>query len=451
MGKIRVLIIGIFAVALIDSIDAKQLRVPGVPSPQPYGRVNLQPASEKTVTVVRPELKTVDKNVIKQKLDALLFLPVDNRWDDGVNLLFDLADVDREAARVYFRKMREKIASSVVKPLEGAIEKPSDEPTKIATNIPVSPMKKSEGHPSPPSFSGMQKGTPPPPPGPKKLMEKGTPPPPPGPKGAAVKPGVVVKKVGAPIVKGLEPLSVKESYSAARLDRESDAAIEKLFEELLVALALPGTFWDSKAPGNPSLDWQNKMGAVKKALLKRPGEKKDYDKIIADRIVAVRNNKKAEAQARLLEKEKQAEDLKPEQDLTEQELHSMIVALFRQKDPSNLQWQIKIQGAIKKLYNVNPEEALKYEKTYLDITKEKKGFIKSPVTQKVVEQPKALTEEDKLINEIDTLFASGVKGPFLYLPAKRIIEELNPLNHKKAVEYHNKLINITGEKPFLRP
>ena len=81
----------------------------------------------------------------------------------------------------------------------------------------------------------------------------------------------------------------------------------------------------------------------------------------------------------------------------------------------------------------------------------KKGFIKSPVTQKVVEQPKALTEEDKLINEIDTLFASGVKGPFLYLPAKRIIEELNPLNHKKAVEYHNKLINITGEKPFLRP
>ncbi len=60
-----------------------------------------------------------------------------------------------------------------------------------------------------------------------------------------------------------------------------------------------------------------------------------------------------------------------------------IAAQFKKKD-LDFKWVIETRGAIQKLYAINPKEALKSEKTYMEMSANPK-FLKA---QKIEEQPK---------------------------------------------------------------
>ncbi len=290
----------------------------------------------------------VDQKVIKQRLDEQLQVPVETAWDDRINDLFDLAMVNRELARQYFIQMREKMVVTDVKPIEVVLEKNATEkkeeakkiePTKGAeeklteTMLPAGeePMQKAAGRSAPPRKPGAPKVEPTEAPKTEEVStdepmqqaptKKG--PPPGGPKskiGSSPKSTASAKKPEESVVKGPAPLSVTETYSAARLDKALTSELLTLFEDLLKALGTIGKFWDGTVvPQKPVLDWDNKINSVKKALMKRPGIKINYDTVIADRIKEVREIKKQEALTRMSEREKQGpSNVSSGQDVTEE-------------------------------------------------------------------------------------------------------------------------------------
>jgi hypothetical protein len=298
----------------------------------------------------------------------------------------------------------------------------------------------------------MQKGTPPPPPA-GGVKKGATPPPPPGPmaKKGAKKTEKDIAAAIAPKTKTPEPLSIKGTYSAARLAKETDNDLLTLFNDLLEALATTADFWSAKDK-KPQLDWDNKINAVKKALLDpKRTITIDVNKAIQDRINQVRMEKAQAGQAQQAAVEKAKEKEKPKEEVSEPELIEQINKLLKKADTSDMLWLIQFKGIVRSLDTVNHDKALVYENDFIKQFPGQKPFLPK---KKAVAIVKELTEEDKLVAKIDKIIE--LKPMFWNIAVREDIQQLYDMNQQRGLEYEKKVLDpqLTGakkaDKPFLK-
>lgn len=410
MKKIMMLI-----VLAIFCIDAKVMqRMRG-------GQVVSRPVATSVstpVTTTLPVIKT-DQEVIKKRLDQQLSSPVENAWEDRINDLFDLAIVNRESARDYFIKIREKMAEEssvkaeekpVVKPpfaevekggLESkpvevkpevvkaevvSVEKPAEsilpagaEPMKIGTGKPAPPRK--FGAPKvesevPKAETGEALMTIPKKPAPPK---KG--PPPGGPK-KALTPLIKTAEAAAGKKEEAPKKVVEQIFTLAKVKALEDDKLLALFNDLLEKLGTVSTNWNAtivekveketghgfyNAYGAPVLEWMNKISTVKRALVeKKIMTEEEASQKIKDRIAQVRSEKNVKPVASAQPEEKLKEEL------TEEDLVKLIKGLLAEPKTDQIGWAVAIKANIKALDKLNPAAAKEYQDRFIQLMQSKK-------------------------------------------------------------------------------
>jgi hypothetical protein len=408
---------------------------------------------EKTVvSPVSPSASLISgeskNNLIKQLDEKLRSTTIDDAWYEAVdNLIFDLALIDRNVSNEYLKKVHTKIAP--VAQASSAVALPS-EPMKKGTP-PAAPgggMK--QGTPPPPPAGAIKQGTPPPPPG-GAMKKGGTPPPPPGPMVKGNKNAVADKKTVTPVApKGPEPLSVKESYGAAQLKKRTNEEIIALFNNLLEALGSNADFWDA-IKKEATLAWKNKIDTVKKALADPERNiQMNAAQLVEERIKQVRADKVKQG----LEKQAAAENVvkKTEEEVySESDLIKQIEALKKKSNISDFKWLIEFQGTVKKLDKINHDKAVEYENDFIKKYPGQKPFLPK---KKAVEVKKELTEEEKIITNIDKILEEKIG--LWSIKVREPIQELYDIDPTRGLEYQNKYIEevkkTTGkvDKPFLK-
>ncbi len=375
----------------------------------------------------------VDQDAITKRLDEQLRFPVESAWNDRINDLFDLAMVNRELARDYFIKMRSKMESAEVRPLDVEEKKPTEsmlpagvEPMKkgtkpapkpaapkaqvtegpkaevIESTLPAGeePMKKSTGRPAPqrkpavpkaeateapkvetpeiPSGEEMKKGTRPAPSrkpgapsgGPKKALTPA--------KGEAAKP--VASKETAPKV-------VEQIFSVSRLQQLDNDKLMELLNDLLEKLGTVPSNWNGmiverveektqysskirNVYGAPVAKWTNDINTLKKVIIsKNIMPEAEVTQKIADRIAQVRAEKNVKPAVSTQPEEK------PKEELTEEDLVKLIKAQLADPKADQIGWVVSIKGNIKALDKLNHDAAMQYHDQFIKLTKER-PFLK---------------------------------------------------------------------------
>ncbi len=136
MQKIIAFFVGISLCAVVDTIDAKQLKKLATSAPVTRAQT-MQPVVNPIVAqpVIQPIAQPQMVPIVRE-LDAQLKLPIGSGWDERVDdLLFDLAAVDRELARDYSQKIRQKRASVVSRPSGIVVEKPGVVPVETGPGV----------------------------------------------------------------------------------------------------------------------------------------------------------------------------------------------------------------------------------------------------------------------------------------------------------------------------
>lgn len=361
MQKIIVFFVGISLCAVVDTINAKQLKK--LATSAPVTRVQtMQPVVNPIVAqpVIQPIAQPQMVPIVRE-LDAQLKLPIGSGWDERVDdLLLDLAAVDRELARDYSQKIRQKRASVVSRPSGIVVEKPGVVP--VETGPEVSPLQPGEepmkkGGRSAPPKKGAPSG------GPAKQLGV--------PKAAPTQPA---EKVVAP---------KKQVFSGPQLKKLDDAKLRDLFKDLLENLSLL-TNWDDRVIekveektkygskiynvyGAPVPKWSNDINTLKTVLVSKAiMPEQEVAKKIADRISEVRAEKTAKPPV------VSAQEEKPKEELSEQDLIKMIKYLLAEPKKGEIGWVVSTKGNIKALDKLNHAEALKYHDKFVEITGERR-------------------------------------------------------------------------------
>lgn len=449
---------------------AQKSELPSVPEMPPVAKVSSPSvAPEKTIEAALPVMPSASKDQIIIELDKKLRSTIiDDAWYKAVdNLIFDLALIDRDISSEYLKKVLDKMTSSVaaaappVSPPAVDVKKenpPAAPSSEINKGMPPAvPGGMKVGNPPPPP-AGMKKGTPPAAPGAGPIKKGGTPPPPPGPMTTKGKGAAAINKATEPEKpKGLDPLSERQTYGLAQLmnAKRTDEEIVVLFNKLLDALGTVADFWDA-VKKEPKLDWSNKIGTAKNAVIKRnipiDEAKTDPAKKIADRIVQVRADKakqgleKQVAVAQEEKKETHAESL------SEKELIIEIEKLRKEPKESDFAWVLKFQGFIKRLDQINHEKAVQYESEFLKKYPKQKSFLPKKKAPEAIK--KELTTEEKIMADIDKIL-QGKEGMWA-IKAKNPIQELYDMNPDLGLQYQDKYLAATkaatgkDDKPFLQ-
>lgn len=415
---------------IIGVVDAKRMRIKDVENLLAHP------------TQVATRIISVDQDAIIKRLDEQLSSPVEAAWDDRVDDLFNLATVNPELARSYFKKMSEKMVITDVKPIEVVVEKPAEKPTQkeeqkeeqkiIVPEKNQEPQKVIEEK-EPSKVPVIEKPIEPTLPVGEKPMEKSTRPAPPrkfGPKpevveGAqgetaqvpsdneAMKPftrPAPPKKGGAPSggpkktlipsssakattpgsvegKKEVAPKKVEQIFSGPKLQQLSDDKLVELFNELLDKLRTDPRSWN--AMDVVKMEEKTKYGSKTYNLYGAPIAKWTND-INTLKKVLVSKNIMSEAQVT-------------------QTIAECIAQVRSEK---------KSQQVVSKEQQEKPQEELTGE----DLAK----LIKAQLT-------------DPKPTEIG--WVVSIKGN---------IKALDKINHEEALKYHDQFIKITKEKPFLK-
>lgn len=401
---------------MAQSIDAKVMKrgqnVSSNPVTQPTSIVTPPvPALSPIPAPMPAPVMKVDQDAIKKRLDEQLSSPVETAWNDRINDIFDLAMVNRELARDYFIKMRQKMVEAGVGPVElierpasakatedrpskEAIEKtgksvePSlpagEEPMKKATGKPApsrkldapkvepaegvpsgeEPMKKAEGRPAPSRKPGAPSG------GPAKNIG--------GAKPGAAKPGTTQEA----------PKVAEQIFSVSKLQQLDNDKLLELFNDLLDKLGTVPSNWNGMAVekveektkygskiynvyGVPVPDWTRKIDTLKKVLIsKNVTPEAEVTQKIADRIAQVRVEK---AVAKPIV---QPEQEKAKEELTEDDLVKLIKAQFADPKTDQIGWVVSIKGNIKALDKLNHATAMQYHDQFIKLLPKEKPFLK---------------------------------------------------------------------------
>jgi hypothetical protein len=366
--------------AMAPCVDAKIMRraqdvAPVLPQP-----VVVTPES---VRVNPVPVQHIDQDAIKRRLDEQLRAPVESAWNDRINDLFDLATVNRELARDYFIKIREKMASVGLKPTE-----------EFKLPVGEEPMQKTEGHRAPPrkkevvgepkKEEGIPSGDEP--------MQKGKQPAPSRKPGAPS--GGPAKKIGGDVKVPVKPGVVKkeetakpglitgnESFGKAQLMKMENDQLMALFNEYLEKLP---KYWISTAtekieePGKmiqvvrglPNDRWKNNMNTIKGVIItKNLMPEAEIAKKIVDRTVQVRIEQTAKPAVTTQQEEK------PKEELTEEDLVKLIKMQLAEPKTDQIGWVVSTKGNIKALDKLNHAAAMQYHDQFINLTKEK-AFLK---------------------------------------------------------------------------
>ena len=433
------------------------------------GPAAVSKAVEKPVVTppLQPERKVpvvdVSKDTILKQLDTLLLqASIDDVWYDAVdNLIFDLYFIDRGMAKDYLKRIHIKNTQIAAAKIPSVTPVPSPTVDVRRGTSPTPPPPPVGKKVIPPSPGGIPTPTPPPGqkgmgPTPPPVGKKGTGPTPPPPPGPMVKKdkqeGPLVK---APIIpaapQGPEPLSIRGTYSAARLAKETDADLIELFNDLLAALPTSADFWNAKDK-KPQLDWENKIGAVKKALLDpKRSTNIDADKRIEDRIKEVRTEKAQQGQKQQAAAEQAKEKEERKEEVSEAELVVLIETLLKQPNVSDFKWLVKFTTNVKKLDAINHDMAVEYESNFIKKFPEQKPFL--PKKKEVVAK-KELTEEEQKMEIIDKILN---EKPFMWaIKVREHVQALYDMSPVLGLKYQEKVLAATKEatgkadRPFLK-
>ncbi len=119
--------------------------------------------------------------------------------------------------------------------------------------------------------------------------------------------------------------------------------------------------------GAPVSKWSNNMSILKTVLVDQNiMTEKDAAKTIADRISEVRAEKTAKPPV------VGAQEEKPKEELSEQDLIKMINGLLAEPKKGEIGWVVSTKGNIKALDKLNHAEALKYHDKFVEITGERR-------------------------------------------------------------------------------
>jgi hypothetical protein len=365
---------------------------------------NIQPISVITpIPVIAPApspipspmpapMMKIDQDAIKKRLDEQLRSPIESAWNDRVNDLFDLAMVNRELARDYFIKMREKMLELGVKPVElverssvKPVEEKTEEPMKRATGPgkPAAPkiepteVPKTETTESIPSGEAMTIST-------KKAP----------PRRFGQKPVEVPKtEIGKDVAVGKEmkqetkaktPVKTEQIFSKPKLKELDNDKLLELFKGLLNELGTVLSNWNGmfvekveektkygskiyNVYGAPVSDWTRKIDTLRDVLSdKNIMTKEESKRQKEDRIAQVRAEKAA-AKPVVQPEEKRTEEI------TEADVVRDIKELLaKPADSRDARWETAMQANIRRLKPLNPAEAEKYRDQLNKLMKNKK-------------------------------------------------------------------------------
>jgi len=377
---------------MVQCVDAKVMKraggvatvpsQPAITQPAPIVTPSAPAPSPIQAPILAPMMK-IDQDAIKKRLDEQLRSPVENAWNDRINDVFDLAMVNRELARDYFIKMREKMVEAGVKPVE-LIERPSfakasegkpieekiEEPMKRATGprkpaVPkMEPTEASKTETTEGVAAGeepMKKGAMP---APKKGVPSG------GPK-KNLTPTKGVAKPGT--TKEEAPKVTEQIFSVSKLKELDNDKLIELFNDLLEKLGTVLSNWNGMAVerveektkhssriynvyGVPVPDWTRKIDTLKKVLIsKNIMSEIEVTKKINDRIAQVRAEKTAKPVVSGQPEEKRIEEI------TEADVVRDIKELLaKPADSRDTRWETAMQANIRRLKPLNRVEAEKY-------------------------------------------------------------------------------------------
>jgi hypothetical protein len=360
------------------------------------GNVDARVATARTVAasqqpVVRSMVYQIDKNAILQKLDMELFLSVDNAWDERVdNLLFDLAVVDRNIAHDYSKKIRDKVTASAIAQLpKPIVEKPADGIIEIVKGKPV----------------------------------------------------------GAPVVFPVQP-----DREPIKVEQE-EVILQPGEEPMKKAMGRPAP----KKGGAPSSGPAKKLGVPSsgpKASTK-PGAvvaPKAVEQIFSvPKLQVLDNDKLLELFAGLLDKlptnwNGQVVEKVEEKTKYGSKIYNVYGAPISK-------WTNDINTLKKVLItkNVMPEaEIAKKIADRIALVRSEKN-VKPAMVGVSEEKPKEEMTEQDLVRLIKGLLAEPKADQIGWIVSvKGNIKALDKINHAVALEYHDKFIKLTGEKPFLK-
>ncbi|HLJ31808.1 MAG TPA: hypothetical protein VKU36_05180 [Candidatus Babeliales bacterium] len=393
-------------------IDAKQMR----------RLVDVRELLEKP-TIPAVVIPQVDQEALIKRLDEQLLTPVESAWDMRVDDLFTLATVNPPLARLYFKKMSEKMAATDVTPIEVVVQKPAEKPTIESTKepeikgepekivekkaeekptetvLPVGeePMKKST-RPAPPKKFGPKPGAPETPesatepslpvgeepmkvstkPAPKRGAPSG------GPKKALTPTSKTSTK---PEIEKIAPKATEQIFSVSKLQPLDDDTLIKLFRDLLDKLGTVPSNWNGMVVekveektkygskvynvyGAPVAKWTNDINTLKKVLIsKKVMSEEQVTQEIKDRIVQVRSGKNVAPVTTTQPEEK------PKEEFTQEDLVRLIKAQLAEPRQDQIGWVVSIKGNIKALDKINHDAALEYHNKFITLTKEK-PFLK---------------------------------------------------------------------------
>jgi hypothetical protein len=314
--------------------------------------------------------------------------------------VFDLAMVNRELARDYFIKMREKMVEAGVKPVE-LIEraKPIEqkklvEEKAIESSLPAGeePMKRATG-PRKPAAPKMEteasktettEGVA----GGEEPMKKGAMPAPKkgAPSGGPKKNLTPTKGVAKPgTTKEEAPKIAEQIFSVSKLKELDNDKLIELFNDLLEKLGTVLSNWNGMAVekveektkygskiynvyGVPVPDWTRKIDTLKKVLIaKNIMSETEVTKKINDCIAQVRAEKTAKPVVSGQLEEKRIEEI------TEADVVRDIKELLaKPADSRDTRWETAMQANIRRLKPLNPAEAEKYRDQLNKLIKNKK-------------------------------------------------------------------------------
>jgi hypothetical protein len=374
---------------MAGSVDAKVVRQtrPAVTVPT---RPVVIPTQMPPVITPAPKIisaPTIDQGAIIKRLDDQLNSPVESAWNDRINDIFDLAMIDRDLARDYFVKMRSKMESPDVKTIQ--VEE------KVVSTLPAGeePMKRATGKPAPSRKPAVLKeGTI----GMSQAevpssegMKKGSLPAPKkgAPRGGPAKNIGVKTEVAQPGVPTKVAPKVEQVFSASKLQELDNDKLVEIFNDLLEKLGTVLSNWNGKA-------------------VERVEEKTKHGYKVYNVYGAPDTQWKSRSDT--LKKVLIAKNVMPQADI-EQKIADRII-------------QVRAEKTVKPIVIAQPEEKPKEE----------------------------LTEED-LVRLIKVQFAEPKVDQIGWVVSvKRNIRALDQLNHASAMEYHDKFIQLTKEKPFLK-
>lgn len=390
-------VVVLFMMISVWLLNAKTMKTPGQQYSAPKIDQKIPVVIEKKEEIITPEVKittsAINREEIIQKIDNQLSLPLSDVWYDTMdNLLFDLSAVDRAMARNYVQQVRQKIVDSI-KPKEVIVEKIVEKPVIVEKII------------EKPVFI------------PQKEMPSMQP-------TGDDQPMIVSKKI-APKKLGGEPI-VPEG------------------EGMKIGI--------KKAPPQLGGGPVKKPGEVVKPVSK-PVVPKPVEQIFSVPKLKILDNEKLLALfAELLEKLPSNWNNQVVEKVEEKTKYgSKIYNVYGAPIPK---W-VNDMNTLKKVLVMNmimPEEEItkKVADRIVQVRSEKS--VKPVVSIVQEEKPQEeLTEED-IIRLIKGLLAEPKTDQLGWVVSiKGNIKALDKLNHEAALEYHNRFIKLTGEKPFLKP